>query len=1271
MVNRHPALFIPTAGLSGYANSTVMRAKLEAYAANGGVIVAFSQQYGREFALLPSPPGASPLSGYGYAEDANCRFNSSAIATFAPVLFSQDKDVLSLNVDGYFTAHPHDATPLLTRVVNGQPSMLTYPYGDGWVLATTTYADMARYMGQGTYDENVLIRDLSKWVLNPAIELDVYGKEDVVAIPISLTNNTAVPVVGEMLTVHDPEGTVRVGAGLTLPLAVGESRTTALTVPLTTTVDLGTPNGMWETHYTLYDERGFPVQTTVDAYNFAVSRLAPGVDGGYVYQGTPYGFSLTSDDEMYEYGETATFTFHVFNHTDQTRDFSVRYGLDHWGEGGFWGLFFRYPSGGCNLTVTPHDEGTCQWSRVVNGSHRVKARLVTGGQRVAYIERGYWLVGPKVDQEVRADRTYYTPVDTVELVLTTTNMRDRPREATTTLFVRDPHNSVVFSDVLTVTLPACCESVEQTVTLPHNLSYGTYRASTEVKVGGRVGDRDSTRIQVPVLQMHVASHLPPSLELNSPFSLTVTNPETYTSFDNTLYLTLTHPDGQAAWTATQVLGDLGAGQTVTPAFALDLEELDWGEYVLSYHVADGAGYHVGGGKVILPAQVTLSLDFDRAFYRVRDHMTLSLHVENSGRFTLEPDVELRIISAGISQQLPVTLTSGQSQTLVYTPTLPAGLGPGSHILIFVLHLDATPETNRRFRFYSFVVPPPDLEVRLDDLAVSATGNLTLTVGNFGGVDTSASYALELRDRSGWSIGAFQDSVPLVLAGGETPVVLELPPQAKTGPYTLEGTVTDAFDDQEVPLQELLTVAGLATSLSTTTDQEIYLTVDPITVTALLNNSGTPLVDGELSMQIVPAMAEQVEGYTLYNRENSGLIGDGIAAVAIDDQGNKWFGTNGSGLSVLSPDDTWTTYRGLSPDCEHMAVDAQGNAWCSPGWDGVSARWAADGSWTVYGTWNSGLTSNDVTAITVDAQDNVWFGHYISVSVRWAADGSWTTYPIEDDQVNDGISDLFVDAQGNVWVGRWQDGVSVRWAADGSWTTYTADDGLGSNYVSDIVADAGNNVWVSTEPVWDSGLQEYVGGGVSVRWAADGSWTTYTTDDGLERGRMRDLGIDAQGNVWVGKERIWDNSLETYVGGGVSMRQAASGAWVNYHREGLADNDIRALAVDAQGNLWVGTDYGGLSVRWAADGSWSTYTTDDGLSSNYISAVAIDAQDNVWVGTRYDGLSVRWATSGAWSTYTQGNGPPSDYISAVVVDAQNNVWVGPNGAAWACVGGEAV
>jgi len=83
-----------------------------------------------------------------------------------------------------------------------------------------------------------------------------------------------------------------------------------------------------------------------------------------------------------------------------------------------------------------------------------------------------------------------------------------------------------------------------------------------------------------------------------------------------------------------------------------------------------------------------------------------------------------------------------------------------------------------------------------------------------------------------------------------------------------------------------------------------------------------------------AACSQTPEWIVYNTDNSGLPHNSVYALAKDEQGNIWMGTEGGGLGKF---------------------------------DGAN--------WTVYDTANSGLPDDRVWDLAIDEQGNIWMGTY--------------------------------------------------------------------------------------------------------------------------------------------------------------------------------------------------------------------------------------------------------------------------------------------------------
>ena len=293
----------------------------------------------------------------------------------------------------------------------------------------------------------------------------------------------------------------------------------------------------------------------------------------------------------------------------------------------------------------------------------------------------------------------------------------------------------------------------------------------------------------------------------------------------------------------------------------------------------------------------------------------------------------------------------------------------------------------------------------------------------------------------------------------------------------------------------------------------------------------------------------------FNSSNSGLARDFVSAIAIDAVGNKWFGTNSNGLSVLQVGETWQTYLS-SQNIRAIAIDQEQNKWI--GTDSGVHVLSPEGTWQTYNTSNSGLANNQVYTIAIDQQGNKWFGTDGGGVSMLSASGIWQTYNTSNSGLAHNIVWVIgIDEQGNKWFGVGDSGVSV-FRADTAWQTYNvSNSGLSWNDVRAIAFDDSGNTWFGT-----------YGNGVSVL-RGDGSWKVYTTSDsGIGSTYVPAAKVDLNGNKVFG----------TY--SGVSLLNT-NGTWQTFNpaNSGLANDDVVAVAIDTSGNKWFGTFGGGVSMLY--------------------------------------------------------------------------------------------
>jgi ligand-binding sensor domain-containing protein len=267
----------------------------------------------------------------------------------------------------------------------------------------------------------------------------------------------------------------------------------------------------------------------------------------------------------------------------------------------------------------------------------------------------------------------------------------------------------------------------------------------------------------------------------------------------------------------------------------------------------------------------------------------------------------------------------------------------------------------------------------------------------------------------------------------------------------------------------------------------------------------------------------------------------------------------------------------------------------------------------------GLISNRVKDVALDDKGRLWVVHAEGVSFLDSRE--WTDYRNQQSGTFSGICEAIgFDSQGRAWVAHSR-GVSVL--EDGRWTQYDAQElGLGEDYLvaHDIVADGQGRVWVATT----SGVTVF----------DDGEWRPFDETSGLLSGTAKAIAIGEDGRVWVGHSS------------GVSVFDGSQ--WVNHGGHPKADVKVglvgvEAVAVGGDGTVWVVTWSG--DVASLCSDQWTVYdSSNSGLLGGRGTAIATDARGRVWIGTDwhltvYDGEE--------WFSYTStDSGLPPDGVTAI-------------------------
>ncbi len=286
------------------------------------------------------------------------------------------------------------------------------------------------------------------------------------------------------------------------------------------------------------------------------------------------------------------------------------------------------------------------------------------------------------------------------------------------------------------------------------------------------------------------------------------------------------------------------------------------------------------------------------------------------------------------------------------------------------------------------------------------------------------------------------------------------------------------------------------------------------------------------LQVSLASRDVLNTYT----RKDGIANEYVFKIFIDSKGNKWFGTDGGGMSRF--DGTWKTYfpmHGLADYWVYsFAEQADGTLWVGT-WAGLNSVNPKSDAFTTY---LEELVNEWVYGLDIDSKDRVWIGTEGGVNMF---DGKkWSTWT--HDQGLGAANEFGLPASDNTGLGtRSRHNLTVM--ASGM-ETYNP------NYVFDILVTPQDTVWAGT---WGGGAAYY-----------DGSkWTNFTTKDGLSGNIVYAVSQAPDGAVWFGTNH------------GASRYDGKT--WRSYGKgDGLIDENVYDIAISSNGDVWVGTR-GGVTL----------------------------------------------------------------------------------------------
>jgi len=289
----------------------------------------------------------------------------------------------------------------------------------------------------------------------------------------------------------------------------------------------------------------------------------------------------------------------------------------------------------------------------------------------------------------------------------------------------------------------------------------------------------------------------------------------------------------------------------------------------------------------------------------------------------------------------------------------------------------------------------------------------------------------------------------------------------------------------------------------------------------------------------------------------------------------------------------------------------------------------------------GVILSKVSGLTIDSTDHIksliqtkdkaiWIGTKNGL-IRWH-NNEYTRYTVANGLPSNEVTRVYEASNGTIWIATSGGIAALEQNAlrnvRAGFASYTEREGLMYNQVRDFVEDEDHSLWIVT----NIGLSRLEGAAFSTYEAA------YEGKNYLYNSNTKDLA----GNEWFG------------VSGGGLIKFDRKRYWLYNTSQGLASNQVTAIATDKLGHIWAATLDGGASMF---DGQqFTNYTTRQGLFSNIITSIVADNKGRIWfVG---DG-GVSCLEGSYITTYTKAQGFPAEVVFYAFQARDGKIWFGSN------------
>ena len=352
----------------------------------------------------------------------------------------------------------------------------------------------------------------------------------------------------------------------------------------------------------------------------------------------------------------------------------------------------------------------------------------------------------------------------------------------------------------------------------------------------------------------------------------------------------------------------------------------------------------------------------------------------------------------------------------------------------------------------------------------------------------------------------------------------------------------------------------------------------------------------------------------------------VTALCEDDDSRLWIGTQGGGLWCYD-NGQLVPFRGksgtLSDTINSIAEDSAGNLWLGTPTGLIRLRKDRPTTFTV----KEGLPSDFVSNVHVARSGTIWITTHAGTCQL--KNDKIIPFPFQTDSPgrNPESLGIYEDRGGNLWA--FGDTYLINLTEGKHLNHFGGGETTSSTRIWSLCEGNHGELWIGTS---GRGLYCFV----------DDKFLPITLRNGGLTSDVRSLCEDREGNLWLG----------TY-GGGLVRLQPRNVRLLDASA-GLPDRPSICVALNSQGQTWLGVERGGLYVG-TVDRFEHESAPETAPIQNLISSVAVTADSTLWVGT--PGVGLYCVQNQRVLHFTTADGLSDNVVLSVAADARGDIWIG--------------